>query len=111
ASVSQAGSVTPFKLAHGGFTQLQFKAGAKITSNTPISVIQIAAAGSVSGVSDPYMMQIVPTSHWRLSHRFNVPIDPFFAFSPNYAVITAPNSAVGSVMLNGKAVSGFAPLP
>ncbi len=104
------GSGTPqtFTLGQGQFKELQFKAGAHFTSNLPILVTQYAVGYNTAGIGDPFSMQLVPTGVFNPSSRFYAP--PSLGFT-NYAIVIAPNSAVGSVQLNGTAIAGFKALP
>ena len=102
------GNIQSVTLSAGQFQELQFKAGAHYTSNLPILVMQYMTGGSNTGVGDPFSMQMVPITSFQQTSRFYAPPNAGWT---NQAIIIAPNAAVTSVMLNGTAVTGFAPLP
>jgi hypothetical protein len=107
-TVSQGGTNTTYNLNQGQFKEVQFKSGARFTSNQPVSVTQYAIGIQQAGIGDPFQMTLVPTSAYRDSFRLFTPS----GFSQGtFAIITAPNSAVASVKLNGVTVTGFQPLP
>lgn len=107
-TVSQGGTDTTHNLNAGQFREVQFKGAARFTSNKPVSVSQYAIGSAQAGIGDPFQMTLVPTNAYRDSFQLYTP----GGFSNGtYAVITAPNSAVASVKLNGGAVTGFQPLP
>ena len=107
-TVSQSGTDTTHTLNRGQFKEVQFKAGARFTSNQPVSVTQYAIGIQQAGIGDPFQMTLVPTSAYRDSFRL---FTPSGFTQGTFAVITAPNSSVASVKLNGVAVTGFQPLP
>jgi len=104
------GTGTPqtVNLSQGQFKELQFKAGAHYTSNNPILVMQYATGVGNAGLGDPFSMQMVPVGNFAQSFRFYAPPNAGWT---SYAGIIAPNAGVGSVQLNGAAVTGFKPLP
>jgi hypothetical protein len=107
-TVSQGGTDTNYNLNKGQFKEVQFKAGARFTSNRPVSVTQYAIGIDQAGIGDPFQMSLVPTSAYHDSFRLYTPS----GYSQGtYALITAPNSVVASVKLNGVSVTGFLPLP
>ncbi len=107
-TVSQGGADTTHNLNAGQFREVQFKAGARFTSNQPVSVTQYAIGIQQAGIGDPFQMTLVPTRAYRDSFRMFTP----GGFNQGtFAVITAPNASVASVKLNGVAVTGFQPLP
>jgi hypothetical protein len=102
------GNVQTFALNAGQFQEIQFKAGAHFTSNQPMLVIEYMTGVGITGVGDPFSMQLVPVTSFAQSFRFYAPPNQGWT---NQAIIIAPNNAVASVQLNGIAVSGFLPLP
>jgi hypothetical protein len=102
------GNVQSLTLGQGQFQELHFKAGAHFTSNVPILAMQYPTGFLSSGFGQPSDMQLVPVTSFNNSFNFYAPPDLGWT---SYAVIIAPNSAVGSVQLNGSTVSGFTPLP
>jgi hypothetical protein len=102
------GNVQSLTLNQGQFQELHFKAGAHFTSNLPILVMQYPTGFLSIGVAQPSDMQLVPVTSFNNSSSFYSPPDLGWT---SYAVIIAPNIAVGSVQLNGSTVSGFTPLP
>ena len=104
-----AGGIQTFNLNQGQFQEISFKAGAHFTSNLPILVMQYLASSSANGgTGDPSSMQLVPVALFAQSFRFYAPPNQSYA---HYAVIIAPNAAVGAVQLNGNVVTGFSALP
>ena len=102
------GRVQTYTLNAGQFQELHFKAGAHFTSNQPMLVMQYMTGIANTGIGDPFSMQMVPVTSFAQSFRFYAPPNGGWT---NQAIIIAPNSAVGSVQLNGAAVSGFVALP
>jgi hypothetical protein len=102
------GVIQAFALNQGQFQELRFKAGAHFTSNQPILVMQYMTGFTNTGVGDPFSMQLVPVTSFAQSFRFYAPPNQGYR---SYAIIIAPNSAAGSVQLNGASVSGFSALP
>jgi len=107
-TVDQGGTNNTYTLNRGQFQELQIKSSIHFTSTQPVSVTQYAIGSSSAGIGDPFQMQLVPTSINKNSFRFYTPSD---YNQGAYAIITAPNSAVSSVILNGVAVTGFQALP
>jgi hypothetical protein len=107
-NITQNNTTTTHNLNRGQFREVRFKAGARFTSNKPVSVTQYAVGNAQAGIGDPFQMQIVPTTAYRESFRL---FTPSGFGQGTFAIITAPNSAVPSVTLNGAAVTGFQPLP
>ena len=102
------GDVQTLALNQGQFQELHFKSGAHFTSNLPILVMQYSTGFTSGGVGQFSAMQLLPVSSFQSSSTFYAPADLGWA---NYALIIAPSSAVASVQLNGKAISGFSALP
>ena len=117
-SCNLAGTTT---LAAGEFCEVQAEGGVHFfsTNGLPFRVAQYMRSRSSTGLGDPSMLQLVPTSNMRCEQRFF----SFGGFSAppakpnigNFATIIAPTSSLGSTLLDGSPLSsgvtciGFAP--
>ena len=111
------GNVQTIVLDHDQYYPLQFKSGARFTSDKPMVVAQFFSSCVFCGGVGIAEMQLLPTSNFGKSFRFYTPADDPVAAQFGYpllsrfAIIIAPNAGIGSVQLNGAAVNGFTPLP
>lgn len=84
---------------------------ASITSTAPILVAQFSNGSSFDGVtSDPFMMLIPPFEQFLGNYTITTPAS---GFATNFVNVVAPNSAVGSITLDGVPIpaSAFTPIP
>jgi len=87
---------------------------ARITADKPVLVMQYSNSETFDGDSDnngdPFQMMIPPFEQYLAGYTLSTPAE---GFDPNFVNIVAPNSAVGSVQVDGTAVppGSFTPIP
>src|SRR5581483_9934154 len=90
--------------------QQQLTASTVITTNQPVNVMQFSNCSSWdNSTGDPFMMTVPSTGVYDKAYIIGAPQNNF---PTNYVNITAPNSAVGSILLNGTAIpaGSFSPI-
>lgn len=85
----------------------------EITADKPVLVTQYMKGQQADGVNaDPMMMLVMPTEQFLPSYIISTPGGAFNQASSNYINVTAPATAVGSILLDGVAIpaSSFTPI-
>ena len=90
-------------LSAGAFHEQVVTATSRITSSQPVLVAYFSQGQSLDliGIGDPSMMLIPPTSQFLTSYIFN----SSSSFAPNFVNVVAPTASLGSLTLDGTAVS------
>lgn len=111
-TVDQGETQNTYQLNAGQFQELGIGQGAHFSSNRPVSVMQYQISNEFAGwANGPSQMQLLPTGVYKNTFRF---YSPFIYEHKSWALITAPNTAVSSVTLNGQpmnALTAFKWLP
>jgi hypothetical protein len=113
------GNTQTMQLDHGELQEFDFTGtnftGVHFSSNLPIQVMHYGADDADgSSTPQPFQMPLIPVASFGTSFYFySLPASSLGLTATNTALIVVPNSAVGSVQLNGSAVvaSSFNPLP
>jgi uncharacterized repeat protein (TIGR01451 family) len=97
-------------LNRGQFHEQLITSASVVTADKPVLVSQYSNGTTFDNVtSDPFMMLIPPFEQFLASYTVTTPAS---GFSSNFINLAVPNSAVGSVTLDGTAVpaSSFTPI-
>lgn len=110
-TIVQINGVAQSMLNANQFLEVLLTDAAFITSDRPVLVAQYSASSSFDGVfGDPFMMLVPPHEQYCSTYVISAPLSeiPF-----NFLNITAPNEAVGSVILDNTPipVTEFTPIP
>jgi uncharacterized repeat protein (TIGR01451 family) len=92
------------------FKELIVSGPAQIVADKPVLVMQYSHGTDYDGVtSDPFEMLVPPTQQFLDSYTVSTPAA---SFAINFVNVVAPNAAVGSIVLDGRAISSdqFAPI-
>lgn len=98
-------------LSANQFTEVLLTGPAYITTGKPVLVSQYSTSSTFDNATgDPFMMYVPPYEQHCSSY---VVRNPLTGFSVNFLNITAPNSVVGSLTINGNPVPAvdFSPVP
>jgi hypothetical protein len=90
--------------------QQQLTASAVITATQPVNVTQYSNSSTWdNSTGDPFMMTVPPIGTYDSAYIVGA---PQVGFPLNYINLTVPNSAVGSILLNGSAIpaASFSPI-
>lgn len=86
--------------------------GMTIISSTPVHVSQVFQGSQASvppDISDPLMMDILPTAQWASNYIFAT--SSYFRFQSHFATIIIDAAQTGSLLLNGSPLTGVTWIP
>ncbi|MFN8293212.1 MAG: PKD domain-containing protein [Chitinophagales bacterium] len=94
----------------GQYYQFDLSANGSLTSNNPVSVLQLSMSGDVDGSSaDPFMILLGPNEQTLNEITFNTLFNS--GNSPNYyATIVTKSNSTGLITLDGAPITGFVPV-